>query len=110
VAVLVACAIGVATGLLLVWANARAAITIAVAEVEDGEVTVTHGGLSSRILGDLRDVLSRPRVKRATVRIVRAKDRARLEVAGEVSEQQLQRLRNIVGNVPVAQIARGERP
>ena len=77
---------------------------------EDGEVTVTQGGLSPRILGDLRDVLSRPRVKRATVRIVRAKDRARLEVAGEVSEQQLQRLRNIVGNVPVAQIARGERP
>ncbi|MGO9836401.1 MAG: DUF3634 family protein [Polyangiaceae bacterium] len=109
-AVLVACAIGVAIGLMLVWANARAAITIAVAEIDDGKLTVTRGGLSPRVLEDLRDVISRPRVKHAIVRIVRAKDRARLEVEGEVGEQQLQRLRNIVGNVPVAQLARTGRP
>jgi hypothetical protein len=109
VAVLVACAIGVAIGLMLVWANSRAAITIAVAEIDDGRLTVTRGALSSRVLQDLRDVVSRPRVKHATVRILRAKDRARLEVEGDVPEQQLQRLRNIVGNVPVAQLARSGR-
>lgn len=109
-AVLVACALSVAIGLVLVWANARAAITIAIAEIDDGKLTVTKGGLSSRVLGDLRDVVSRPKVKHATVRILRAKDKARLEVEGEVSEQQLQRLRNIVGNVPVAQLAKSGRP
>jgi hypothetical protein len=104
VAVLIACAIGVATGLLLVWVNARSAITLAVAEIADGKLRVTRGRLSPRVLDDLRDVVSRPMVKQATVRILRAKDRARVEVEGELSEQQLQRLRNIVGNVPVAQL------
>jgi hypothetical protein len=109
-AVLVACAVSVAIGLILVWANARAAITIAVIEIVDGKVTVTRGGLSSRVLDDLRDVASRPTVKHATVRVLRAKDRGRVEVEGEVSDQQMQRLRNIVGNVPVAQLARAKRP
>ncbi len=62
-AVLVACAVGVAIGLMLVWANARAAITIAVVEIVDGKLTVTRGGLFSRVLDDLRDVASRPRVE-----------------------------------------------
>jgi hypothetical protein len=108
-AVLVACALGIAIGLVLVWANARAAITIAVAEIKDGKLELTRGGLSPRVLGDLRDVVSRPRVKSATMRIVRAKDRARVDVHGEVSEQQLQRLRNVVGNVPIAQLVRTKR-
>src|SRR5258708_5988673 len=108
-AVLVACAIGVAIGLVLVWANARAAITIAVAEIRDGKLELTRGTLSPRVLDDLRDIAARPRIKSATVRIVRAKDRARIEVHGEVSEQQLQRLRNVVGNVRVAQLVRANR-
>lgn len=108
-AVLVACAIGVAIGLLLVWANARAAITIAIAEIRDGKLELTRGGLSPRVLGDLRDIAARPRVKSATVRIVRAKDRARVEVSGDISEQQVQRLRNVVGNVPVAQLVKADR-
>jgi hypothetical protein len=108
-AVLVACAIGVAIGLLLVWANARAAITIALVEIRDGEVQLTRGGLSPRVLNDLRDVASRPRIKSASVRIFRAKDHARVEVNGNVSEQQLQRLRNIVGNVRLAQLVRAGR-
>lgn len=108
-AVLVACAIGVAIGLLLVWANARAAITIAVAEVKDGKLELTRGGLSPRVLGDLRDIVARPRIKSATLRIVRAKDRARIEVTGEVSEQHVQRLRNVIGNVPLAQLVKASR-
>lgn len=108
-AVLVACAIGVAIGLLLVWANARAAITIAVAEIKDGKLELTRGGLSPRVLGDLRDIAARPRIKSATLRIVRAKDRARIEVTGDVSEQHVQRLRNVVGNVPIAQLVKANR-
>jgi hypothetical protein len=109
VPVLVACAIGVAIGLLLVWVNARSAITIAVAEIQDGRLEVTRGALSPRVLGDLRDIVSRPRVKSATVRILRAKDRARVEVTGDISDQQVQRLRNVVGNVPVAQLVKADR-
>jgi hypothetical protein len=108
-AVLVACAVGVAIGLLLVWANARAAITIAVAEIKDGKLELTRGGISPRVLGDLRDVVARPRIKSATLRIIRAKDRARIEVHGEVSEQHMQRLRNVIGNVPLAQLVKATR-
>jgi hypothetical protein len=104
-AVLIACAVGVAIGLLLVWANARAAITIALVEIRNGELEVTRGSLSPRVLDGLRDVATRPLIESATLRIVRAKDHARLEVRGKVSEPQLQRLRNIVGSVRLAQLA-----
>jgi len=106
---LVAAAIGVAIGLLLVWANARRAITIATLEIRDGKVEVTQGGISPRVLGDLRDIATRPRVKSAHVRILRAKDRARVEISGDISEQQVQRVRNVVGNVPVAQLVKATR-
>jgi Protein of unknown function (DUF3634) len=108
-AVLVACAIGVAIGLLLVWASARAAITIAVAEIRDGQLELTRGGLSPRVLDSLREIALRPRIKHATLRIVRARGRAAIEVHGEVSEPQRQQLRNVVGNVSVAQLARANR-
>jgi hypothetical protein len=107
--VLVACAIGVALLLLLVWANARAAITIAVVEIREGKLEVTRGGLAARVLGDLRDVASRPRIESATLRIVRAKDRARVEIHGKVSDPQVQRIRNVIGTVPVAQLMKARR-
>jgi Protein of unknown function (DUF3634) len=108
-AVLVACAVGVAIGLLLVWMNARAAITIAIAEIRNGKLDVTRGRLSPRVLGDLRDVASRLRIQSATLRIVRAKDHARLEVQGDVNERQVQTLRNVVGNATLAQLVRADR-
>ncbi len=108
-AVLVACAVGVAMGLLLVWANARAAITIAVAEIRDGRLELTRGALSPKVLGDLRDVASRPPIRSATLRIVRAKNRARIEVQGPLSDAQRQRFRNVVGNVRLEQLVVGSR-
>ena len=108
-AVLVACALGVAIGLVALWVSSRAAITIAVAEIHDGKLELTRGGLSPRVLEDLRDIASRPRVRSATVRVLRQKDRARIEVHGSMSEQQVQRMRNVVGNVPVAQLIRTQR-
>lgn len=108
-AVLVACAIGVAIGLLLVWTNSRAAITIAVAEIKEGKLELTRGALAPRVLDDLRDIASRPRIKSATLRIVRAKDHARVEVQGKVEEHQLQRLRNVVGNLKLAQLVKAGR-
>lgn len=106
---LVACAIGVAIGLALVWANARAAITIAVLEIERGVVRVTRGGLAARILGDVRDIAARPPIPSATIRVIRAKDHARLEIHGDVPSAQVQRLRNVIGSIALAQLARAPR-
>jgi hypothetical protein len=108
-AVLIACAIGVAIGLLAVWSSARAAITVAIAVIKDGRVELTRGGLSPRVLDDLRDIASRPRIKSATLRIVRQKERARVEVRGHVSDPQLQRIRNVVGSAPLAQLMKAGR-
>jgi len=109
VAVLVACAVGVAIGLLLVWASARAAITIAVLRIEKGSVEVTRGGLPPRVLGDLRDVAARPPIESATVRIVRDRGHARVDIQGKVDARHVQRLRNVIGNVPVARLLAGTR-
>jgi hypothetical protein len=108
-AVLVACALGVAIGFALVWASARAAITIAVLEIDGGKIRVTRGGLAPRVLQDLRDVVSRPRIESATLRVVRAKDHARVELRGRVGEQQMQRIRNVVGTVKLAQLVNARR-
>ena len=103
-AVLAAIAIGMALGLLGLWFSARSAITVCVAEVEKGKLRVTKGGLAPRFLEDLRDVVRRPRVKLATIRVLRAKDRARIEVKGEISDAQLQQLRNVIGSAPLAKL------
>jgi hypothetical protein len=108
-AVFVASAIGLAILLLLVWSRSRAAITLAVAEIRQGKVEITRGGLAPRVLGDLRDIASRPRIDSATLRIVRARDRARVEIRGAVSDVQTQRIRNVIGNVPVAQLVKASR-
>ena len=96
---------GTAIGLVVLWLAARSAITVCLAEVRDGKLTITRGAIAPRVLADLRDVVKKPRVKRATIRIVRAKDRARAEMSGDLSEAQIQRVRNVVGTVPLAQLA-----
>jgi hypothetical protein len=48
----------------------------------------------------------RPKVKGATLRILREKGHARLEARGDFSEEQLQRLRNVIGTIPLAQLTR----
>lgn len=106
---LVASAGGVAIGLLLLWISARSAITIAVLEIHDGELRVTRGGLSPRVLGDLRDVTAHSRRKSATIRILRSRDHARVEIKGDLEAHHVQRIRNVIGSVKLAQLVNGRR-
>ena len=96
-----------ATGvaLALLWVAARSAITICIAEIREGKVQVTHGGIAPRLLADVADVVARPRVERATLRIVRARGHAELEVTGDLSAGQIQQVRNVIGSVPLAKLA-----
>ena len=95
---------------LLLWASARAAITVCVLEVTGGKIEVRRGAISPRVLSDLEDVIERPRVAQATLRILRNAGHAKLEIKGALSEEQKQRLRNVVGAVPLAKLANGRRP
>lgn len=90
-------------GLAVLWLIARRDVTLCVLEVRGGKVEVVSGSIAPGLLRDLRDVLARPKVKEATVRLVRAGDRARIEASGVRDEGQMQRLRNVVGNVKLAQ-------
>jgi len=108
-AVVAACALVLAGGFLALWISARAAITIAVLRVDDGRVTVTKGGLAPRVLADVRDVVARPSVSSATLRIVRSRGHARLDASGALSDQHLQRLRNVIGSVPMAKLVNARR-
>jgi hypothetical protein len=102
--VLVAIAAATLLAMLLLWFSARSAITVCVAEVRDGKLEVTHGGVAPRILADLGDVLRRPRVERATLRIVRSRGHAEVQASGDLTEAQLQQLRNVIGSVPLAKL------
>jgi hypothetical protein len=104
-------AAAVAIGLVALYASARAAITVCVLEVVAGQVFVRRGGLAPRIRADIEDVVARPKIERATLRIMRDRGCALLEVKGAVSAAQQQQLRNVVGSVPLAKLmnARGRR-
>jgi hypothetical protein len=81
---------------------------LACLEVVRGRVELRRGRIPQRLLGDIADVLGRPRVGRAVVRIVTEGGRPRVVVAsGEIRGAQLQQLRNVVGSYQVAQIRAG---
>ena len=102
--VLVATGAGMALALVLLWLASRAAITVCLAQVRDGKLEITRGWIAPRVLGDMRDVVKKPRVKRATIRVVRSRDRARVEASGDLSDAQVQRLRNVIGTRSLAEL------
>jgi hypothetical protein len=61
------------------------------------------------VLADLRDVAKKPPIKDLRIRIVRASGRAEVQLIGKVSGDQAQRIRNVVGSVPLARLANAPR-
>jgi hypothetical protein len=87
----------------LYWTS-RNAVTIAVIDVTRGKLRVKRGGIAARVLADVGDVVRRPRVDRATIRIVRERGFAKLHMSGDLTDAQMQQLRNVVGSVPLAKL------
>lgn len=102
-------ALGVLVALALLWFSSRSAITICILEVREGKVEVSRGSMSPRIVSDIQDVMRRPRVQRATVRVLRHREHANVEVTGDLTQAQQQQLRNVVGSVPLAKLRNGHR-
>jgi hypothetical protein len=99
----------VLAAIALLWFSSRSAITLCVLEVRGGKVEVAKGAMSPRIVSDIEDVMRRPRVVRATVRVLRNRDHAKVELTGDVSQAQQQQLRNVVGSVPLAKLTNGRK-
>jgi hypothetical protein len=107
--VVVAFAVATLVGLFFLWRSARAAVTICVLDVASGRVELAKGAISPRVLSDVKEIVRRPKVKSATIRLVRARDFATVDARGTLSPEQLQQLRNLIGNIPVAKLLGGRR-
>jgi hypothetical protein len=101
--------LGIAVALGLLFWRARDAITICVIEVERGRAKIKRGGMAPRVFSDIGDVVKKPRVARATIRVVRSRDRAKVEVSGKIGDAQVQQLRNVIGSVPLAKLVNARR-
>ena len=97
--------VSVIVALTALWFAARGAVTVCVARVTDGKLHVLRGAIAPRILADLGDVVRRPRVRSAELRIVRTGGLAKVEMSGDLTPAQQQQVRNVVGSVPLAKLA-----
>jgi hypothetical protein len=102
-------AVVVLGALAALYVAARRAITIADLEVESGKLRVLRGGIAPPVLADLRDVVKRPPIKSLRMRILRSSGRAEVRFSGAVGEDQAQRIRNVVGSVPLARLVNAHR-
>jgi hypothetical protein len=72
--------------------------------VRDGQVLVVRGRVPGGLLSDIRDVVSKPVVRRATIRAEKQEHGARLSVSGGIDEGREQRLRNIFRLYPLSNL------
>ena len=77
-------------------------------EVRNGKVTFLRGRMPPKLLDDFEDVLERPSIQHADVRIVLDSGAPRV-VASGLSDDALQQLRNVAGSYPTAQFRSGRR-
>jgi hypothetical protein len=72
--------------------------------VRDGKVLVVRGRIPGGLLAEFREVVSRPPVRRATVRAVKGAHGVELRCSGALGEGRQQRLRNCLGVYPMSRL------
>ncbi len=97
-------------GLSALWFAAKRAITVFVADIIDGELVVRRGAIAPRVLQGMREVVKRSEIKRGTVRIERDSGHARLICSASIPGADQQRLRNVVGSMPLAMLLNAGTP
>jgi hypothetical protein len=95
--------------LAALYVSALRATTIADLDIERGVVRIVRGGIAPPILADLRDIARTPPIERASLRIVRSSGRAEVTIRGDVRPDQAQRIRNVIGSVPLARLVNAAR-
>lgn len=103
-------ALGLIAALLAaLYVSARRATTVAELSFERGTVRIVRGGIAPPVLADLRDVAKSPPIDGLFVRITKSSGRAELTFRGDRSSVQEQRIRNVVGSVPLARLMNAHR-
>lgn len=101
--------IAVAVAIVVVLFVLRGAPELARLEVRDGKPHFVKGRVPPRLLEDFSDVLRRPVLQRATIRIVLDGGVPRVIATG-ITDEQLQQLRNVTGAYTAAQFRTGRAP
>ena len=78
-------------------------------KVRDGKAIFVRGRMPQSLLTDLSDVVRSPPIARAEIWAVRRSGKARLQTKGELTPEQKQRLRNIIGTYSLPRILAGAR-
>jgi uncharacterized protein DUF3634 len=82
---------------------------LCVLRVRDGEVRLSRGRIPQGLLDDIGDVVRSPPLREARLRVVRRSGKPELMTRGHVPPDQMQRLRNVIGQYSVQRIAAGGR-
>jgi Protein of unknown function (DUF3634) len=77
--------------------------------VERGRARVQRGALPQALLDDINDVVAKPRIERARVRVVVEDQKPRVLPDPRIGNAQMQRLRNVVGLYPITRIRAARR-
>ncbi len=92
------------------WFAARRAITVFVGDIVDGDLVVRRGAIAPRVLQGMREVVKRSEIKRGSLRIERDAGHARLICSTSIPGSDAQRLRNVVGSMPLAMLLNAGTP
>lgn len=91
------------------YVAATRAITVVDLECRDGRLRVVRGGIAPRILADLEDVVRTPPIAQLHIRVTRDGGRAKIAYRGAVDPGQDQRIRNVIGSLPLAKLTNARR-
>jgi hypothetical protein len=80
-----------------------------VVRVRRGEAHLFRGRIPQSLLDEIGDVVRSPMVAEIELRVVRRAGRPELSSRGEIGQDQLQQLRNVLGRYSVQRIAAGGR-
>ena len=80
------------------------ATTIVDLAIEKGKLRVVRGGVAPPILADLRDIAASAAIDEGHIRVVRASGRAEVQLRGNIDARAAQRIRNVIGSVPLARL------
>jgi hypothetical protein len=98
----------VAVAVVLLLVLLRGSPELAKLEVQRGSVRLVRGRLPVRLFHDFEDILAKPAIEQAEVRLVVENGQPRVLASG-LDEARQQQLRNVLGSYTVAQLRAGQR-
>lgn len=90
-----------------VYVASLRATTIVDVVFEKGKLRVIRGGVAPPILADLRDIARD--IDSGELRVLKNRGTAEVELKGPIDPRAAQRLRNVIGSVPLARLINARR-